>query len=79
MECQNKCTIDNVEEYYNTITNGFDLVFGAKSSIGFICGVKEAVVEDGKNLPGYCCLDAPYQLSNAHWGSSVSFELESDS
>jgi hypothetical protein len=43
------------------------LVFGEKPSLGFVCGNADAVVNDGKNLPGYCCLDAPYQSDP--WGT----------
>jgi hypothetical protein len=78
-ECQNECRLEIKEEYYNKITTGFELVFGKRPSVGFICGVKEAVVNDGKKLPGYCCLDAPYQLNNSNWGNAVSLEFEGDS
>jgi hypothetical protein len=47
--------------------------------VGFICGIKEAVVNEAADLPGFCCLDAPYQLDNEDWGNEVSLELDSDS
>jgi hypothetical protein len=77
--CTKNCGIERKKDYYNTITKGFELVFGDKPSVGFICGIKEAVVNKGKKLPGECCLDAPYQLDYSNWGNKVSLELERDS
>jgi hypothetical protein len=76
--CERECILERREDYYNVITTGFELVFGNKPSVGFICGVKEAVVKDKKKLPGYCCLDAPYQLNNQDWGNAVSLDFEGD-
>jgi hypothetical protein len=78
-ECQRKCQLEKSDGYYNAITRGIELVFGDKPSVGFICSVKEAVIIYGKDLPGYCCLDAPYQLNISNWGNAVSVEIESDS
>jgi hypothetical protein len=75
-ECKKRCQLERYEGYYDAITKGLARVFGAKTSVGFICGIKEGVVEDGNKLPGYCCLDAPYQLDNNYWGSEVSLKLE---
>ena len=33
---------------------------------------KLAVVTYGKDLVGYCCLDAPWQETNEFWGAAVS-------
>jgi hypothetical protein len=56
-----------------TVTTALELVFGDKPSIGFICGIKEAVVNDNEAMPGYCCLDAPYQLDGDQWGREVGY------
>jgi hypothetical protein len=77
--CERECILERREDYYNVITTGLELVFGKRPSVGFICGLKEAVVRDGKKLPGYCCLDAPYQLNNLDWGNAVSLDFEGDS
>jgi hypothetical protein len=78
--CEKECKRKKTVAFYNNITRGFDLVFGERASVGFLCGVKEkALVKTyGKTpLPGYCCLDAPYQLNNSNWGSAVSLEHDS--
>ena len=63
------------EKLYEPIDTSLELVFGSKPSIGFICGIKDAVRQysknDGKALPGHCCLDAPFQLDDQHWGYEV--------
>jgi hypothetical protein len=56
-----------------TITKALELVFGDKPSVGFICGIKEAVVNGNEAMPGYCCLDAPYQLDEDQWGREVGY------
>jgi hypothetical protein len=60
-------------EAAEVIQRGLELVFGDRPSPGFICGVKEAVL-GGASLPGYCCLDAPYQRQGDNWGYAVSDE-----
>jgi hypothetical protein len=83
LACARECRIERKEYYYKAITKGFELVFGDKPSVGFICGIKNAVVNNEKpipkDLPGECCLDAPYQLDNKNWGNKVSLELDIDS
>jgi hypothetical protein len=51
--------------------DGLDLMFGDSTSSGYVCGMKQAVLQ-GKPLPGSCCLDAPYQLAGPDWGYAVS-------
>ena len=34
---------------------------------GFVCGI-QAKVSEGRTLPGYCCVDAPWQLDDLDWG-----------
>jgi hypothetical protein len=76
--CERECRLNRKEDYYNAITQAFELVFGDRPSVGYICGIKRAVVDHGKNLPGECCISAPFQ-SETNWGNAVSLELESDS
>jgi hypothetical protein len=49
------------------------LVFGNKTSVGYLCGIKEAIVERNVNITGYCCLDTP--TSSVSWGKSVSVRM----
>ena len=51
---------------YKAITDGFELVFGIDPSVGYICGLRGA-----ETMPGYCCLDAPYELNECQWGNQV--------
>ena len=48
------------------------LVFGNKTTIGQVCafakGLKSGKV---KTIPGFCCLDAPYQSTIEGWGEKV--------
>ena len=61
------------EDYFSTIDNAIELVFGERASVGFVCSLSESVANDGKTLPGYCCLDAPYSTTNVDaWGQPVS-------
>ncbi|CAB9517836.1 expressed unknown protein [Seminavis robusta] len=55
-------------EAFQRIQLGFDLVFGEKTSVGFLCGIKEAVVAAPEKWPGYCCLSAPFQNEGDDWG-----------
>ncbi len=49
------------------------LLFGNKTTIGQVCsfakGLKSNTV---MNIPGFCCLDAPYQSKIDEWGEKVS-------
>mmetsp|Transcript_84099 Transcript_84099/g.126082 ORF Transcript_84099/g.126082 Transcript_84099/m.126082 type:complete len:1454 (+) Transcript_84099:272-4633(+) len=56
-------------DYLEKIQYGLGLVFGERRSTpGYVCGIKSAVVDEGKSLPGTCCLDAPYELGGGDWG-----------
>ena len=68
-EAYKECLADHFNE---PIGRSLELVFVFSASPGYICGIKEAVVDDGKPLPGYCCLDAPFQLDGEYWGHQVS-------
>jgi hypothetical protein len=49
------------------------LVFGNKTTIGQVCsfakGLTSTIVS---RIPGFCCLDAPYQSKIEYWGEKVS-------
>ena len=49
------------------------LVFGNKTTIGQVCsfakGLTSTIVS---SIPGFCCLDAPYQSKVEEWGEKVS-------
>ena len=48
------------------------LVFGNKTTIGQVCsfakGLTSTIVS---SIPGFCCLDAPYQSKAEEWGEKV--------
>lgn len=71
-----------VSEKEKLFDNGLDrtsldasiaLIFGNKTTIGQVCayakGLEENLVED---VPGFCCLDAPYESKD--WGEKVSIK-----
>ena len=57
----------------DTFDASIALVFGNKTTIGQVCsfakGLKSSTVT---NIPGFCCLDAPYQSKIEYWGEKVS-------
>ena len=55
-QCVGNLTTVCIPEFFESIRIGLEMVFGEKPSAGFICGTKEAIVEDGKTIPGSCCL-----------------------
>lgn len=67
------------DELHDKIQTSLELVFGANSSPGFLCGIKEYVVKSSGTLPGSCCLDAPYELEDDDWGRPVSRKSFSNS
>ena len=53
--------------------NSIALIFGNKTTIGQVCSFAQGLALKSVNrIPGFCCLDAPYQ-SKEHWGEKVSF------
>jgi hypothetical protein len=51
------------------VQKGIKLVFGEDgASLGYICGIKDAIVHDKKSLPDYYC-----QLDPDEWGFAGSF------
>ena len=53
--------------------NSIALIFGNKTTIGQVCSFAQGLESATVNtIPGFCCLDAPYQ-SKEHWGEKVSF------
>ena len=55
---------------FEPLDKGIELVFGDKASVGLICSFADSL-QEGKGIPGRCCLDAPYQTS-APWGQPYS-------
>ena len=53
--------------------NAIALVFGNKTTIGQVCsfatGLTSTIIS---SIPGFCCLDAPYQSKVEEWGEKVS-------
>ena len=49
------------------------LVFGNKTTIGQVCSFAKGLASKTvTNIPGFCCLDAPYQSKVEEWGEKVS-------
>ena len=49
------------------------LVFGNKTTIGQVCSFAKGLTSNTvTNIPGFCCLDAPYQSKIEEWGEKVS-------
>ena len=59
----------NVEDF-EPLDTALEFVFGEKASVGLICSFADSL-QEGKGIPGRCCLDAPYQTS-APWGQAYS-------
>jgi len=57
--------------FFDAISTGLKLVFGENASPGHICGIKDAIKEDKRPVPGTCCLDAPFELDGDNWGHKV--------
>ncbi|CAB9517861.1 Apolipoprotein(a) [Seminavis robusta] len=57
-----------LKEHFHQVQLGFGFVFGEKQSTGFVCGIKDAVLNHDKSMPGHCCLDAPYENEGDDWG-----------
>ena len=55
----------------SSLDTSIALIFGNKTTIGQVCsytrGLEDGTVDD---LPGFCCLDAPYQ-TKPEWGEKV--------
>ena len=55
----------------SALDDSIALVFGNKTTIGSVCSYSRALEEElVDNIPGFCCLDAPYESNN--WGEIVS-------
>ncbi|CAB9509313.1 expressed unknown protein [Seminavis robusta] len=69
-----KTRVKKLRKVFSGIENGMKIVFGNKPSVGYLCGVKEAVVRPvsngggGSKFPGRCCLDAGYEHPGDDWG-----------
>ena len=62
---------------FNKTNDLFDkaiaLVFGNKTTIGQVCSFAKGLASNTVTaIPGFCCLDAPYQSKIEEWGEKVS-------
>jgi len=62
---------------FNKTNDLFDkaiaLVFGNKTTIGQVCSFAKGLASNTvTTIPGFCCLDAPYQSKIEEWGEKVS-------
>jgi hypothetical protein len=62
---------------FNKTNDLFDkaiaLVFGEKTTIGQVCSFAKGLASNTVTaIPGFCCLDAPYQSKIEEWGEKVS-------
>ena len=62
---------------FNMTNDLFDkaiaLVFGEKTTIGQVCSFAKGLASNTVTaIPGFCCLDAPYQSKIEEWGEKVS-------
>ena len=49
------------------------LVFGDKTTIGQVCSFAKGLTSNiVSSIPGFCCLDAPYESKVEEWGQQVS-------
>ncbi|CAB9501422.1 activity domain protein [Seminavis robusta] len=69
-------TEECISNSFSLFDDALSLVFGGKPSPGFICGIREAVVDQNKPFPGKCCLDAPFQLESDDWGHPYDCAVE---
>ncbi|CAB9506145.1 expressed unknown protein [Seminavis robusta] len=54
---------------FKAVQKGYDLVFGDKTSMGFLCGMSEIIKKKGySKWPGTCCLSAPFENVDGTWG-----------
>ena len=57
----------------NIFDTSIALVFGNKTTIGQVCSFAKGLMSKTvTNIPGFCCLDAPYQTKIEEWGEKVS-------
>ena len=67
--------VNTIGHFHGYTKSPFDdalaLIFGNKTTVGEVCAfarsLEDEIVED---VPGFCCMDAPYQNGN-HWGEKV--------
>jgi len=57
--------------FFGLMRQGIELVYGDRASPGYICGVKDAIKRGSGDMPGRCCLDAPFELEGDEWGLKV--------
>ena len=62
-----------------SIDKSIALVFGNKTTIGQVCAFSKGLTSSPKavtDIPGFCCLDAPYQAKTEEWGEKVRLILD---
>ena len=66
-----RATLSNQGLVRSQLDTSIALLFGNKTTIGQVCSYSKAL-EEGMvdNMPGFCCLDAPYEADA--WGETVS-------
>ncbi len=68
---QVKAQLRNAMDRFDT---SIALVFGNKTTIGQVCAFAQGLISNTvTSIPGFCCLDAPYQINTNEWGEKVSF------
>ena len=58
----------------DSLDKSISLVFGDKTTIGQVCAYSKGLTSTNKtvvDIPGFCCLDAPYKARNEEWGEKV--------
>lgn len=58
----------------DSIDKSISLVFGDKTTIGQVCAYSKGLTSTNKivvDIPGFCCLDAPYKARDEEWGEKV--------
>jgi hypothetical protein len=58
----------------DSIDKSISLVFGDKTTIGQVCAYSKGLTSTNKtviDIPGFCCLDAPYKARTEEWGEKV--------
>jgi hypothetical protein len=58
----------------DSIDKSISLVFGDKTTIGQVCAYSKGLTSIPKtvvDIPGFCCLDAPYKARTEEWGEKV--------
>ena len=70
MKLQIKAQLKNALDLFDT---SIALLFGNKTTVGQVCAFAQGLRSNTvTSIPGFCCLDAPYQSKIEEWGEKVS-------